>query len=218
MRAIIRDLPIVDLRTISTDDINKIERVENVRTVVLNSRNAESFMRVPRVDVRSQLIIKDGEVLHIGQIEFDDSFLNTLQDDTKLVVLGHIFIDGFTLELVFRKIRGMRMYGQVLYSSADHVAALLSRLERLQGQLLRMAPDSSRWIGSTYLDRALLNTVSGRAIVSIGTLTLDPQLTLNDLTAHVKSMVQIGELKGKEETISAFLSICDRRLGPCTIV
>ena len=106
----------------------------------------------------------------------------------------------------------------MLYSNENNVGALLSRLERLQGQLLRMAPNSSRWIGSTYLDRTLLNAVSGHSVVSIGVLTLDPQLTLNDLTAHVKSMVQIGELKGKEETISAFLSICDRRLGPCTVV
>jgi hypothetical protein len=217
MRAVIRDLPILDLRTISPDDINKIERVENVRTVVLNTRNAESFMRVPRVDVRSHLIIKDDELLHIGQIEFDDNFLNTLEDGTRLVVLGHIFIDGFTLELFFRKVHGIRMYGQVLYSNPNNVGALLSRLERLQGQLLRMSPHSSRWIGSTYLDRTLLSAVSGRSVVSIGVLTLDPKLTLKDLTAHVKSMVQIGELKGTEETISAFLSVCDRRLGPCTV-
>jgi hypothetical protein len=217
MRSVIRDLPILDLRSISTADIGKIERVENVRTVVLNPANAEAFMRVPRTDVRSHLIIKDDEILHIGQIEFNDKFLETLADNTSLVVLGHIFVDGFTPELFFRKIQAMRMYGQVLYSHTKSVGALLSRLERLQGQLLQMPPNSIRWVGATYLDKTLLDSVSGYSIVSIGMLTLDPKVTLNDLTSHLKSMVQIGELKGKEETISAFLAVCNRRLGPCTI-
>jgi len=218
MRAVIRDLPILDLRTISVADIGKIERVENVRTVVLSSANAEAFMRVPRVEVRSHLIIKDDEVLHIGQIEFNDKFLTGLTDNIRLVVLGHIFVDGFTAELFFRKIQSMRMYGQVLYSNSENAGALFSRVERLQGQMLQIASNSTRWIGSTYLDKVLLNSFSGHSIVSIGALTLDPQLTLDDLTANVKSMVQIGELKGKEETISSFLAICNRRLGPCTVL
>ena len=217
MRAVIRDLPILDLRTISIADIGKIERVENVRTVVLNSANAEAFMRVPRTDVRSHLIIKDDEILYIGQIECNDKFLDKLEDNTRLVVLGHVFVDGFTPELFLKKIKDMRMYGQVLYSNTKSVGALLSRLGRLQGQLLQMSPNSIRWIGSTYLDKALLNSVSGYPIVSIGVLTLDPKLTLSDLMMHLKSMVQIGELQGKEETISAFLSVCNRRLGPCTV-
>lgn len=217
MRAVIRNLPILDLRTISVEEMGNIEQVENVRTVVLNSTNAEAFMRVPRVDVRSHLIIKEDEILKIGQIEFNDDFLNTLEDNTRLVVLGHIFVEGLTPELFFRKIPGMRMYGQVLYSNPKSVGIVLSRLERLQGQLLQMAPDSTRWIGARCLDRPLLESISGRSIVSIGELTLDPQITFDDLTAHVKSMVQIGELKGKEETISAFLSICNRRLGPYSL-
>jgi hypothetical protein len=217
MGAVIRDLPILDLRTISVEAIGHIERVENVRTVVLNSDNAEAFMRVPRADVRSHLIIKNDETLFIGQIEFNDEFLHTLRDNTKLVVLGHVFVDSFTLSTFRTKILSMRMYGQVLFSDSQKVGAVLSRLERLQGQLLQMEPNSIRWIGSTYLDKVLLESVSGCSIASIGVLTLDHKLTLNDFTTHIKSMVQIGELKGKEETICSLLSVCGRRLGPYSL-
>lgn len=213
MGTIIRDLPILDLRAISAEAISNIDRVENVRTVVLTSENAEAFMQIPRVDVRSHLIIKPEETLTIGQIEFNDSYLNTLPENTKLVVLGHALIDGFTIPLFLKKIQSIRMYGQVLYSHSKSAGAFLSRLERLQGQLLMMWPNAIRWIGSTYLDTNLLESISGRPLASIGRITIDPRITVSDIRENIISMVQIGEIKGREETICALLSVCTRRLG-----
>jgi hypothetical protein len=214
---IIKDLPILDLRAISAEAISHIELVENVRTVVLSTENVEAFMAIPRVEVRSHLIIKPEETLSIGQIEFNDSFLNKFPDHTKLVVLGHALIDGFNISLFLKKIQSLRMYGQVLYSDAKSAGALMSRLERLQGQLLHMQPNAIRWIGSTYLDTNLLESISSRSVVSIGPITIDPRVTLNDITTNINSMVQIGEIIGREETICALLSVCSQRLGPYTL-
>lgn len=210
---IIKDLPILDLRAISIAAITKIERVENIRTVVLNPENAEAFMEIPRVNVRSHLIVRKEEDLHIAQIEFDDEFLGKLADDTKLVILGHLFLDGFTIPLFFRKVRALRMFGQVLYSDSRSAAALLSRMNRLQGQLLEMPPQSIRWIGSTYVDKAVLSTLSGRSIISIGQVVIAPSVTASDIMDNIESMTQIGEIKGKDEVICAMLAVCNRRLG-----
>lgn len=218
MGSIIRDAPILDLRTISAEAIAKIDRVENVRTVVLNSENAEAFMRIPRVDVRSHLIIKPDETFSVGQIEFTDSYLEKLPDNTKLVVLGHALIDGFTIPLFLKKIQSIRIYGQILHSDSKSAGALLSRLERLQGQLLTMRPNAIRWIGSTYLDTNLLESIGGRPVVSIGTITIDPRVTPRDITESINSMAQIGEVRGREETTCALLSICARRLGSYSLL
>jgi hypothetical protein len=215
--SVIRDLPILDLRTVSAEAISKIDLVENVRTVVLNTENAEAFMQIPRVEVRSHLIIKSDETLSIGQLEFDDKFLDRFPENTKLVVLGHAIIDGFTIPLFLKKILSLRMYGQVLYSHSGSVGALMARLERLQGQLLRIQPNAVRWIGQTSLDTKALASVSGRPVVSIGPITIDSQLAVSDITAGISSMTQIGEIIGREEAICALLSRCDRRLGTCTL-
>lgn len=217
MGSVISDLPILDLRTVSAEAISKIDLVENVRTVVLNSENAEAFMQIPRVEVRSQLIIKSEETLSIGQLQFDDNFLDGFPENTKLVVLGHAFIDGFTIPLFLKKIQSLRIYGQVLYSHSRSVGALMARLERLQGQLLRTQPNAIRWIGQTYLDTKVLENISGRPVVSIGPITIDPRVAVDDITEGISSMVQIGEIIGREETICALLSRCDRRLGTCTL-
>lgn len=217
MGTTIRDMPILDLRAISADAISNIDLVENVRTVVLSSENAEAFMGIPRVEVRSQLIVKPDETLSIGQLEFNDSFLSKFPENTKLVVLGHALIDGFTVPLFLKHIKSLRMYGQVLYSDPKSVGALMARLERLQGQLLQMRPDSVRWIGSTYLDAERLESVSGRPVVSIGPITVDPRVGVRDIAENISSMVQIGELIGREEAICALLSVCERRLGPYTL-
>ena len=213
MGTVFKDLPILDLRAISPEAILKIDLVENVRTVVLSSENAEAFMRIPRVEVRSHLIIKPDEKLSIGQIEFNDSFLDKFPENTKLVVLGHAIIDSFTIPLFLKKIQSVRIYGQVLYSQAKSVGPLMARLERLQGQLLRMPPNAIRWIGPTYLNTTLLKSISGRPIVSIGPITIDPRIAVNDIAERINSMVQIGEIIGREETVCALLSVCDRRLG-----
>jgi hypothetical protein len=215
--SIIKDLPILDLRTVSAEAISRIDLVENVRTVVLSTENAEAFMQIPRLEVRSHLIIKPDETLSIGQIEFNDKFLEGFSDNTRLVVLGHAIIDGFTISLFLEKIQNLRIYGQVLYSDTRSVGALTARLERLQGQLLRMRPNAIRWIGETYLDTRLLETISGRPIVSIGPITIDPRVAVSDITGGISSMVQIGEIIGREEVICALLSVCDRRLGTCTL-
>ena len=213
MGTIIKDLPILDLRGISPAAISLIDLVQNVRTVVLDSENAEAFMRIPREEVRSHLIINSDETLSIGQIEFNDRFLEELPDDTRLVVLGHTIIDAFSVSLFLKKIKNLRIYGQVLYSDSRSVGALLARLERLQGQVLRMAPHAIRWIGPTYLDANALESISGRPIVSIGPITIDHGVTTNDITSTINSMVHIGEMIGHEDAICALLSVCDRRLG-----
>lgn len=213
MGAVIRDLPILDLRAVSPEAIAKIDLVENVRTVVVTTENAEAFMRIPRVDVRSQLIVSPDETLSIGQIEFNDDFLNQFPENTRLVILGHAIIDGFNIPLFLKKIRGLRIYGQVLYSHARSVGALMARLERLQGQLLRMQPNAIRLIGSTYLDTDVLESISGHPIVGIGPIRIDPHIGVNDITQSITSMAHIGEIIGSEETICALLSVCDRRLG-----
>lgn len=217
MGTIIRDMPILDLRTTPAEAIPNIELVENVRTVVLGTANAEAFMSVPRVEVRSHLIIEPDETLLIGQIEVGDGLLNQLPEDTRLVILGHAYVEGFTLPLFLKKIKGLRMYGQVIYSDARSAGALLARMERLQGQVLRTRPGAVRWVGSTYLDTNLLASVSGRPVVSIGPITIDPLVNASEITEHIDSMVQIGEISGREETISALLSVCDQRLGSYTL-
>jgi len=218
MGTVIKDLPILDLRGISPAAISLIDLVENVRTVVLDNENAEAFMRIPREEVRSHLIINSDETLSIGQLEFNDGFLEQFPDNTKLVVLGHTIVDGFSIPLFLKKIKNLRIYGQVLYSDSKSVGALLARLERLQGQVLRMKPDAIRWIGPTYLDTNALEAVSGRPIVSIGPITIDHGVGTQDITSTINSMVHIGEMIGREEAICALLSVCDRRLGTYSLV
>src|SRR5215213_878813 len=213
MGTLIRDIPILDLRSVSARAISKIARVENVKTVVLSTENVEAFMQVPRVEVRSHLIIHPDETLFIGQIEFTDDFLSQLPENTKLVVLGHVIIDGFTIPLFLERIKTFRVYGQIVYADARSAGALLARLERLQGQLLRMRPNSVRWIGSTEVNADKLASVSGRSVVSIGPVTIHREVAATDITQNIDSMVQIGELFGSEEALCALFSVCDRRLG-----
>lgn len=213
MGTIIKDMPILNLRGVSPGAISLIDLVQNVRTVVLDTENAEAFMRIPREEVRSHLIINSDETLSIGQIELTDSFLEQLPDDTRLVVLGHTIIDAFAIPLFLKKIKNLRIYGQVLYSDSKSAGALLARLERLQGQVLRMQPNAIRWIGPTYLDQHALKSISGRPVISIGPITIDRGVASNDITGTIDSMVHIGEMIGREEAICALLSVCDRRLG-----
>lgn len=214
MGAIIRDVPILDLRSVSAGAIStQLDLVENVKTVILSTENVEAFMQVPRVEVRSHLILHSDETLFIGQIEFNDDFINKLPENTKLVILGHLIIDSFNTQLFNERIKNLRHYGQIIYADAKSAGALLARLERLQGQLLRMRPNSIRWIGTKNLNAGSLEAVSGRPVVSIGPITIDSELTPKDITERISSMVQIGEIIGPEEALCALFSVCDRRLG-----
>ena len=213
MGTTIKDVPILDLRAVASEAIAQLDLVENVKTVVLSTDNVEAFMEVPRVEVRSHLIIHPEESLFIGQIEFNDHFLNQLAENTKLVILGHVLIDGFNIQLFHERISSLRVYGQIIYADARSAAALLARLERLQGQLIKMQPDSVRWIGLTNLNAKKLETVSGKPVVSIGPINIDADLPPSDIIKHIPSMVQIGEILGPEEAVSALFSVCDRRLG-----
>lgn len=218
MRAIVKDLPILDLRSVSEATISGIEEVQNVRTVVLDTSNANAFMRVPRTDVRSHVIVTPDETLVIGQLELTDQYLHSLASRrVKLVVLGHILIDGFTPSLFLQKIEKLRVFGQVLYADSLSVGALLSRLARLQGQFLRMPGGAVRWIGSTYLDGERLASVKGGSVISIGTITIDPAICPRDIASSIRDMAQIGEVRGREEAVSALMSVCSRRLGSVTV-
>ena len=217
METIIRDVPILDLRKVSIDAISRIKSVENVKTIVLSPDNVEAFMKVPRVEVRSHLIVHPDESLFIGQIEFNDSFLSQIPENTKVVILGHLLIDGFSTSLFNERVQSLKQYGQIFYSDKRSVGALLARLERLQGQLLRMQRNAVRWIGVTTLTASKLASLAGQPVISIGPINIDPGLTPEDIKSGISSMVHIGDISGPEESICALLSVCDRHLGTYTI-
>ena len=217
MQTIIRDVPILDLRKVSIDAISMIESVENVKTIVLSTENVEAFMKVSRVEVRSHLIVHPDESLFIGQIEFNDSFLSELPENTKLVILGHLLIDGFSTTLFNERVQNLRVYGQIFYSDKRSVGALLARLERLQGQLLRMKPNAVRWIGMINLTASKLASLAGQPVISIGPINIDPSLTPEHIKSGISSMVHIGDISGPEESICALLSVCDGHLGAYTV-
>ncbi|HJP92575.1 MAG TPA: hypothetical protein VJ875_11515 [Pyrinomonadaceae bacterium] len=213
MQTILREVPILDLREVSIDAISMIKLVENVKTVVVSTENVEAFMKVPRVNVRSHIIVHPDESLFFGQIEFNDSFLSKLPENTKVVILGHLLMDGFSTSLFNERVQGLRMYGQIFYADKRSVGALLARLERLQGQLLRMQPNAVRWIGEINLTPSKLGSLAGRPVIGIGPLNIDPGLTPEDIKSGISSMVHIGEISGPEESICALFSVCDRHLG-----
>ena len=213
MQTTIRDVPILDLREVSSDAISMIKSVENVKTVVVSPENVGAFMKVPRVNQRSHIIVHPDESLFIGQTEFNDSFLSKLPENTKVVILGHLLIDGFSTSLFNERVQGLRMYGQIFYADKRSVGALLARLERLQGQLLRMQPNAVRWIGLVNLTASKLASLAGQPVISIGPINIDPSLTPEDIKSGISSMVHIGEISGPEESICALFSVCDRRLG-----
>ena len=217
METIIRDVPILDLRKVSIDAISRIKSVENVKTIVLSPDNVEAFMKVPRVEVRSHLIVHPDESLFIGQIEFNDSFLSQIPENTKVVILGHLLIDGFSTSLFNERVLSLKQYGQIFYSDKRSVGALLARLERLQGQLLTMKPNAVRWIGAVSLTASRLAGLAGQPVISIGPINIDPSLTPEDIKSGISSMVHIGDISGPEESICALLSVCDRHLGTYTI-
>jgi len=213
MQTIIRDVPILDLRKVSIDAISTIDSVENVKTIVLSTENSEAFMKVSRDEVRSHLIVQPDESLFVGQIEFNDSFLSEISKNTKVVILGHLLIDGFSTSLFNERVQSMRMYGQIFYSDKRSVGALLARLERLQGQLLQMKPNAVRWIGLVNLTASKLASLAGQPVISIGPINIDPSLTPKDIKSGITSMVHIGDVSGPEESICALFSVCDRHLG-----
>jgi hypothetical protein len=218
MPHVIRHLPILDLRKVSSHSFELLDAVEDVRTVILAPTNAAAFAAIDKKNVRSQLVVYPHETLVVGQLEFDETYLNTLADQRSLVVVGHVFVGTVPSSLLRLKIKSLRMYGQIFFSCAITAGVLQARLERLQGQILEIPPDSLRWVGPTLLDKALLNGRRHLHIVSIGTLTIAPNVTPADLVYSIEAMTQVGELRGRELSIAALLSICKRRLGDYSIL
>jgi hypothetical protein len=200
------------------DALQALHLVQDVRTVILSPSNADAFMRISRINVRSHIIVEPDELLTIGHTVIDDSFLAMLPDCSKVTLVGCPFIDGFTISLFLEKVSSLRIFGQALYSDARAAGAFLSRVERLQGQLLETPRHALRWIGPTFLDTELVNNIKGREVVSVGPLIIDSVVTVNDLTANITRLTQVGDIKGREETVCALLSLCAARVGAYEIV
>jgi len=216
-QTIITDMPLLDLRHIPVEAFAALASIDNVKTILLDRSNAEAVMRVSRSNVRSHVIIEDNEIVLTGQVRFTDSYLSVLPDDICLVVVGHLIVSQLDVRLLCTKIRTMRVFGQILYSHPNTMGLLLSRLERLQGQIVNVPEGAIYWIGATLLDQRRLNSVSRRSVVSIGPITIDNMVDVHSITSAITSIVQIGELRGREDLVCALLSVCSRRLGSCII-
>jgi hypothetical protein len=80
-----------------------------------------------------------------------------------------------------------------------------------------MKPNAVRWIGMTNLTATKLASLAGQPVISIGPINIDSSLTPEDIKSGIRSMTQIGDISGPEESICALLSVCDRHLGACTV-
>ena len=218
MKSTIKNLPILDLREVPNEDINKIGLVENVRTVILSKSNFDSFIEVKRKNVRSHLIIEEDEVLVIGQIEFNNEFLSEIQANNKLVLLGHALVDEFDIDIFNKTIKSVRIYGQIFYSNNRCVGALMARLERLQGQMIQMQPSAVRLIGETNLDLKLLYELKSKSIASIGPINIHEEVSPKQIAENIESIAQVGEIRGSEDSVCALMSLCRTHLGPVKVL
>ncbi len=212
------DMPILDLRQWPLKSFREINKIENVRTIVLGPEILSTYLPIPKRNVRSHLIVENHEQLLSGQMDLADILVRTT-GKISLVVLGHLFIEKPIPVEELERIASIRIYGQIFYVCSDTLVALQSKCLHHQGQTLEIEPDSERWIGQRTLDLETLRRLAGKVnIVNIGTLSISELVTPEDIHRNLRKVTSIGELKGSQYNVTAFMGHCTRRLGTISLV
>ena len=211
---LISDVGILDIRQVSEDTIDSIDRIENVGMILHSRETAHLVGRIKSVSnigSAAELSVDFRPIM--GEITCDKGYFNSLTEPVHLAVFGQIKVEAeVTVEDIQQGLGGLAVMGQV-FCPSHLVGAIHSKLALLKGEVVTYDEASRIEHGNLVLDSVYLSSL-GRAtnLMVLGSLRLPDILDNGLLDEKIKSLRVHGTVICHEENVSALLKL--REPGP----
>ncbi|MEM0914511.1 MAG: M56 family metallopeptidase [Planctomycetota bacterium] len=202
------DLPLLDLRGMSEEDLRNIESIEDVALVIVSESNRGALGSVTIQDVATVLPLPDDAKVTTmtGQLKLGpEAFQGNDEKSDILLVVGQVIIEGDIDSVSYDE---MFVVGQAVISEASY-SMLAPHITNVTGQLI-VVPGTPRVIftqesiGAEFLE--LIDTPE--SLVVLGRLNIEDDVTSEQLRKKIASLHVFGmvSVPARLEATAQFLT------------
>ena len=131
---VIKNTGILDLKSITEEEIERIKRIENVGIIIV----PEKF--IGRVSAKTKNVgvvvpYKEGMRIYSGESTLNADALKSIEETMSIINAGKLLIEkNVTVELITKKISDIKNYGKII--APKHVyGALMSKISENYGKI-----------------------------------------------------------------------------------
>lgn len=172
----LRGLQVLDLRDIEPDVIRDIGLVEDVGLVLLSPANSDAWRSVMAREVKAVLTVEDSGQIYTGQPELVPEMLEYIEAPLRLIVVGQLFLTGFTAAQITQALKGLVLRGRAYVSSIEAKVALERVTEILSGEISVVPDMHIRWIGQSILGPEYVARNGLEPLVALGNLSISGRM------------------------------------------
>jgi hypothetical protein len=214
----IKNVGFLDLRYAKTEqDLEGIVSMTDVGMVLVPEHLAGALAKVAMKNVGAVVPIPtDVKVASFtGQVRLSGESLAAGDPETILLVAGQAFITGEVTTVGYKEIR---VFGQI-FAPREGKAVISAKLTQLSGQNFYLPADARTIMGEQTIGREFLELLPApTAIVVMGKLTLENDVTRELLQAKVEEIVLMGEIHAPKGLLPMLEVLTKERMGDIVAV
>jgi len=210
---IIHNMGLLDLRSAKTpEDLSGITALHNIGCVIIPEHLASVLMRIPMENVGTVAPVPSGENIQVqvGQVWLSGEAIAAGDSDAILFTVGQLFLTTPVTSVGFKEIR---VHGQVLAIRGSE-AALGSKVKSLTGQIFYLPAKARTIMGSESIGQEFLELLpEPTALVIMGELTFEQDVTKEMLKSKILEMVLMGHIKAPQALVPLVQVLTIEKMG-----
>ena len=200
MKRIIRNIGVLDLRNTREEDIEDIERVENVGLVLYSPDTAHLMSRLSFVNLGASIETPEDFRMITGQISLGGNEIKGYKEPVNLLITGQVIVkDDLDAKTIDEKIGKLIIAGQVL--CPENIAPIFrSKLINMTGQVLTYKAGTKVVIGKLKVDHNMLKSIEKpQSFTVIGKADFTGEFPSKLLDEKLEELRVIGLISAREE-------------------
>ncbi len=219
--ASVANVALLDLRGASAEDLQRLQDMDNVATVLIDTGHGSAISHVRKRNVACIIEAAPDERVIVGPVtEFDAETLEAMADNIRLTVIGIAFFDRDVVPtVVAQKFERLRVVG-ILVCPAGVRGALLDRLEHIgvAATLNKGGGPLVRNMGARRLTAMNLRHLEGGSVfLNLGHVEITADVTVEMIQEKISDYHNIGHTEGPEEVIAYLQSRASTDLGDFSV-
>lgn len=218
-RKTIRNVACLDLRTASEESVDRIQRIDNVASILYSPETAELVSRIDIGNVAGMYEVPaDAEIISGQGIFGHDAFVERDKPLEGIIAGQVFFLPDVTVEDIRNGIGSLVVTGQMLYPS--HLAGVLqSKVKHSGGQAFAYSQGAKLVMGKLDLTESYVAALEDNSALLVMGLLAARTVIPNELLARKVREVQVmGLMICREENSQALLGRLHETFSPGHII
>jgi len=209
----IMNVGVADLRYAKTaEEIGEIGSIHDVGVILISEELVGALAKVNVYNVGGVMAVPSGDKVNVmtGQTRLTGEALEGGDPETTLVLVGQTFITTPVRSVGYKE---LRFCGQ-LFATRGSEAALTPKIGQMTGQNFFLPPDPRIIMGEETIGAEFLELLpKPTALVIMGEVTFDADVSKELLLAKIEEIVLMGEIQAPAHLIAALQVITKEKMG-----